>query len=270
MRWTAAILLAGWVFAAPPSVAQPCVGDCNGDGAVSIADLITAVNISLGSSAVSACVAVDRNLDGLVSISELIAAVGHGLRGCPPPATPTVSSTAGATDTATATPEDSPTPVDSATASATPSTTDTPAATPTATATVIYPDVSGVWDEEQLRLASSDCLEFFAVEFAAELARRPPCTHQVSSVGPIATVVDCNQRAFLGALDAVGRITFALPDEVGEEGGCTVALSATVRVPAAESPTAATYFFQIVFGGTCPLDSCELTATAPWTLRSEF
>jgi len=270
MRWTVAILLAGWVFAAPPVAAQPCVGDCNGDGAVSIADLVTAVNISLGATAVSACPAADRNSDGLVAISELITAVGHGLRGCPPPPTPTASSIASATDTATATPDDSPTPLDSATPSATPSTTDTPAATATATPTVLYPDVSGVWDEEQLRLASSDCLEFFAVEFAAELARRPPCTHQVSSFASNVTVVDCNQRAFLGALDPVGRITFALPDEIGEEGGCTVALSTTVRVPAAESPTAASYFFQIVFGGTCPLDSCELTATAPWTLRSEF
>jgi hypothetical protein len=127
-----------------------------------------------------------------------------------------------------------------------------------------------MWDEEQLRLASSTCLEFFAVEFADELARRPPCPHQVASVGPIATVVDCNQRAFIGNLDELGRIIFALPDEVGEEGGCTVALSTTVWVPAAVTPTAASYFFQIVFGGTCPLESCDITATAPWTRRSDF
>src|SRR5690606_7147120 len=107
--------------------------------------------------------------------------------------------------------------------------TPTASATATATPTVLYPDVSGVWDEEQLRLVSSTCLEFFAVEFAAELSLRPPCTHQVSSTGSLATVVDCDLRAFVGVLDAQGLITYMLPDDIGDENGCSVRLATTVR-----------------------------------------
>lgn len=59
-----------------------CVGDCNGDGAVSIAELIRAVNISLGQAPIGNCSAADRNGDGSVSIAELIAAVNSSLEGC--------------------------------------------------------------------------------------------------------------------------------------------------------------------------------------------
>ena len=50
---------------------------------VSIGELILAVDISLGSAPTTACPAVDRNGDGLVTIDELIAAVGNALDGCP-------------------------------------------------------------------------------------------------------------------------------------------------------------------------------------------
>ena len=60
-----------------------CVGDCNGDGTVAINELITGVNIALGSLPVSACEAIDANGNGEVAINELIAAVNNALSGCP-------------------------------------------------------------------------------------------------------------------------------------------------------------------------------------------
>ncbi len=60
-----------------------CAGDCNGDGSVAINELITGVNIALGSAQVSSCPSFDVNGDGNVAINELIAAVNNALNGCP-------------------------------------------------------------------------------------------------------------------------------------------------------------------------------------------
>jgi Ca2+-binding EF-hand superfamily protein len=63
--------------------AVPCTGDCDGDGAVSINELVLAVNISLGAPPLSACRAIDRNQSGTVTIDELVAAVNSAANGCP-------------------------------------------------------------------------------------------------------------------------------------------------------------------------------------------
>jgi hypothetical protein len=60
-----------------------CPGDCNGDGAVTINELVVGVAIGLGNAPVSRCPAFDRNADGTVAIAELIAAVDADLGGCP-------------------------------------------------------------------------------------------------------------------------------------------------------------------------------------------
>lgn len=62
--------------------APACDGDCNGDGTVTIDELITQVNIALGAP-LAACPAGDRNDDGAISIDELIVAVTNALGGCP-------------------------------------------------------------------------------------------------------------------------------------------------------------------------------------------
>ncbi len=67
----------------PTATPLPCIGDCDGNRAVSISELVLAVNIASGSSPVSACLAADRNRDGSVSIDELVACVTSGLVGCP-------------------------------------------------------------------------------------------------------------------------------------------------------------------------------------------
>jgi subtilase family serine protease len=63
---------------APPA----CAGDCNGDGMVTVDELIAGVNVALGVAPVSSCPAMDTNHDGQVAIDELIAATGRALNGC--------------------------------------------------------------------------------------------------------------------------------------------------------------------------------------------
>jgi len=60
-----------------------CVGDCNGDGMVTIDELVRAVNIALGTTALEQCSGVDGNRDRSVAIDELIRAVTHALQRCP-------------------------------------------------------------------------------------------------------------------------------------------------------------------------------------------
>jgi len=67
---------------APPPPPPPCVGDCDGDGAVTINELLVGVNIVLGTAPLSSCPALEST-DGSVTISELIKAVGAALGGCP-------------------------------------------------------------------------------------------------------------------------------------------------------------------------------------------
>jgi kumamolisin len=59
-----------------------CTGDCNGDGTVTIDELILGVDIALGATAVNACPLMDTNHDGEITIDELIAATNRALNGC--------------------------------------------------------------------------------------------------------------------------------------------------------------------------------------------
>jgi Tol biopolymer transport system component len=60
-------------------LSSSCTGHCNGDQQVTIDELLTAVNIALGSSAPSACPAYDSNA---VAITDLMTAVNNALNGC--------------------------------------------------------------------------------------------------------------------------------------------------------------------------------------------
>ncbi len=81
-----------------PSARAQCAGDCDGDGSVSVSELIRGVNINLGMQSVDACPAFDTNDDGMVAVNELIQGVNANLNGCPPvtvtPATNTPTPTA--------------------------------------------------------------------------------------------------------------------------------------------------------------------------------
>ncbi len=82
LRWCAAVGAAVGLLVGASAQAQ-CAGDCDGDGAVSIGELITAVNVALSRVEVSACAAADVDGSGGVAINELISAVNSALRGCP-------------------------------------------------------------------------------------------------------------------------------------------------------------------------------------------
>jgi C1A family cysteine protease len=81
----AVVLLAAGCLAAPwgarPAPAQSCVGDCDGNGTVSINELILGVNIALGFASRSACPAFDPNGNG-VNIDELVRGVSNALSRC--------------------------------------------------------------------------------------------------------------------------------------------------------------------------------------------
>jgi len=62
-----------------------CTADCDGDGTVTVSEVVTAVDLALGQQMLSACPKADSNYDGLVTVDELIRAVNAALTGCPPP-----------------------------------------------------------------------------------------------------------------------------------------------------------------------------------------
>jgi hypothetical protein len=99
----------------PASTLGQCCGDCDGRGAVEIAELITGVGNALHGCRTGTCCG-DCNGDRIVSINELIAAVGLALNGCfgaTPAATATATATHGesASETAAATATETPTPI---------------------------------------------------------------------------------------------------------------------------------------------------------------
>ena len=70
-----------------PARAALCRGDCNGDGLVTINELIRSVTIATGAGAYRGCPPVDVDGDGQVSISDLVGAVIVALSACPDTAT---------------------------------------------------------------------------------------------------------------------------------------------------------------------------------------
>ncbi len=58
-----------------------CLGDCNGDGAVTVNELILGVNIALGSQPLTACPAF-ANAQNTVAIAQLVTGVANALNGC--------------------------------------------------------------------------------------------------------------------------------------------------------------------------------------------
>ncbi len=60
----------------------PCIGDCNNDQVVTVDELLTLVDISLGVENLSACTAGDANHDGQITVDEILAAVHNALNGC--------------------------------------------------------------------------------------------------------------------------------------------------------------------------------------------
>jgi len=62
--------------------APPCAGDCDGDGGVTIDELIRGVELALRDGSTVGCAALDADGDDRVVVAELIAAVAAALNGC--------------------------------------------------------------------------------------------------------------------------------------------------------------------------------------------
>jgi parallel beta-helix repeat protein len=60
-----------------PRLDDPLVGDCNGDGRVTVDELVLAVRIATDDLAMSACPAIDADGDGRAEIDELVRAVNN-------------------------------------------------------------------------------------------------------------------------------------------------------------------------------------------------
>jgi hypothetical protein len=61
---------------------QVCVGNCHGGGTVTVDDIITMVNIAMGSADISTCSAGDANSDHQITLDEILKAVSNALNGC--------------------------------------------------------------------------------------------------------------------------------------------------------------------------------------------
>jgi hypothetical protein len=59
------------------------VGDCGGNGEVTVDELLALVNIALNNQSVTACPVGDANHDGEITIDEILTAVNNALNGCP-------------------------------------------------------------------------------------------------------------------------------------------------------------------------------------------
>ncbi len=68
--------------ATPTPEAGACVGDCGEDGAVTVDEIITGVNIALGVTQPSMCPQFDPSGDGQVTVDEILQAVNAALTGC--------------------------------------------------------------------------------------------------------------------------------------------------------------------------------------------
>jgi len=72
------------VLCAPAAVAtaQPCPGDCDTSGDVTIEEIAAAVDIGLAGSVLGRCLAADGDNDGVVSVDDLVRTVDRGAGGC--------------------------------------------------------------------------------------------------------------------------------------------------------------------------------------------
>jgi hypothetical protein len=129
----------GLVIALVAPLRGACTGDCDGDGTVTIAELVILVDLALDGS-VAQCPAGDLNDDGAITIEELIAAVTSALQGCPatataPPNRATPSPTSDVLPSASVTPSVTPAMTPAATGMATASDTAAPSTTATTSPT---------------------------------------------------------------------------------------------------------------------------------------
>lgn len=116
MRLATGVLAAVVLLTA--AAARACTGDCSGDRAVTVDELLLGVTTALGGASVAECPPFDRDESGDVTVDELLEAVANALTGCPPE--PSATATATPTSTPTQTLDATPTATATATVNSPP------------------------------------------------------------------------------------------------------------------------------------------------------
>lgn len=76
------LLPGSYDFVVSYSLQTACPGDCDGDGSVTIDELVLQVTVALDRAPVAQCPAGDGNQDGAITVDEIVAAVNAALNGC--------------------------------------------------------------------------------------------------------------------------------------------------------------------------------------------
>ena len=216
------------------AVAETCVGDCNGDGAVEINELILGVNIALNVLDISQCPNLDDG-QGTVTVDRLIAAVNSALcdcGGCSTPAPGTL------TPTATGAPV-------------------TPSATPTSGASV------SMWTVDNYEVTSSDCTGVIEGAVLSGL-RAQGSAFTVRQSGEHVEIEDDEGNVFEGTADPDGTVHVqrSLSDSIGP---CDYQVDVDASANLSNSPTTATYDGVVNLSGFClGLSDCSLQITSRW------
>lgn len=76
-------------------IGEPCIGDCNASGNVTVDEILTGVSMALGVVDVGSCPEFDGDVSGTITVDELVTTVTNGLDGCnlPPSPQPTPTPT---------------------------------------------------------------------------------------------------------------------------------------------------------------------------------
>ena len=77
---------------ATPTPAAMCAGDCDGNGTVTINEIVTLVSIALGQEPIGTCEAGNRDGDLQITVSEILGAVNQALGSCAPSASAAAAS----------------------------------------------------------------------------------------------------------------------------------------------------------------------------------
>ena len=220
---------------ARPLSAQSCTGDCKGQGRVDIADLITAVNISLGLLSLDTCPALGP---GPVTISRLITAVNNSLCACQPCPTPRPTSSFTATARETATPSVTPTP------------------------TAIF----SLWHEDEFELTTADCpgplVEQLRQAFVGQ-----SFDYTVEEQGGTVWFGDGTGNRIVGTIDAEGNVE-VLETVRQSEGACVVTIEGRTTVNLRQSPTTATNVGHFTTQSCPNMFDCTIQITSRWTRTS--
>lgn len=233
------MLIAGAARDPLPSAARTCGGDCDGDGAVTVNEVVTAVTIVLGGGSLDACPAILTG-GGRPGVAELVAAVGNALCACrpcppPPPRTPT--------RTPTVTPRP-------------------PTLTPTVTATPTPTPVVSTWTEDMARLSGSTCPKQVNDAIRGQLGGQGG-TYRISQQGGTATIENGAGEVEIATVDAAGvlRDTFTDSDS---EGSCLVIVEGELAVSLRRSPSTATFRYRVTALGCARNLRCQLTIKSRW------